>query len=270
MPSMCRQTKYFVVSSLVDSADLILLPRQCSSSPTWCHTAARKWPPNKRWRVCAPTCAGWSPTRGSPSCSFCPAAAVSKMAGPLSMVGRRSQAQPPSLHFLLTMPPGELATFRRSTRCSRSSACPCVGPRRSTARSYDRRRQGAHGEPSDRRLRPRRGPAFRSRRPEAAVADWHRRKTEIYTEMVAAGRLPGRPGVARITAEALDAGWDLGVASTSSEASVRAVLEHVVGADRAARFALVLAGDVVAEASRLPTSTSSRWSGSARPVSRRS
>jgi HAD superfamily hydrolase (TIGR01509 family) len=76
------------------------------------------------------------------------------------------------------------------------------------------------------------------------VADWHRRKTEIYTELVAAGRLPGRPGVARIVAAALDAGWALAVASTSSEASVRAVLEHVVGLGQAARFE-VLAGDVV-------------------------
>ena len=79
----------------------------------------------------------------------------------------------------------------------------------------------------------------------AMLAEWHRRKTEIYTEMVAAGRLPARPGVARIIAAALDAGWALAVASTSSEASVRAVLEHVAGADQAARFALVLAGDVV-------------------------
>jgi len=78
-----------------------------------------------------------------------------------------------------------------------------------------------------------------------AVAAWHRRKTEIYTEMVEAGKLPGRPGVARIVAEALDDGWALAVASTSSEASVRAVLEHVVGPDQAGRFALVLAGDVV-------------------------
>lgn len=77
------------------------------------------------------------------------------------------------------------------------------------------------------------------------VAEWHRRKTQIYTEMVADGRLPGRPGVARIVAAALDAGWVLVVASTSSEASVRAVLEHVVGADQAVRFALILAGDVV-------------------------
>ncbi|MGZ8650851.1 MAG: HAD-IA family hydrolase [Actinomycetota bacterium] len=79
----------------------------------------------------------------------------------------------------------------------------------------------------------------------AMLAEWHRRKTEIYTEMVAAGRLPGRPGVARMVAAALDAGWALSVASTSSEASVRAVLEHVVGAEQAARFALILAGDVV-------------------------
>ena len=78
-----------------------------------------------------------------------------------------------------------------------------------------------------------------------AVAAWHRRKTEIYTEMVEAGKLPGRPGVARIVAEALEDGWALAVASTSSEASVRAVLEHVVGPPQAARFALVLAGDVV-------------------------
>lgn len=76
------------------------------------------------------------------------------------------------------------------------------------------------------------------------LATWHKRKTAIYTEMVAAGRLPARPGVARVIAAALDAGWSLAVASTSSEPSVRAVLEHVAGVDRAARFE-VLAGDVV-------------------------
>jgi HAD superfamily hydrolase (TIGR01509 family) len=77
------------------------------------------------------------------------------------------------------------------------------------------------------------------------LAGWHRRKTEIYKEMVRAGRLPGRPGIARIVDEARQAGWTLAVASTSAEESVRAVLEHVVGADAAASFA-VFAGDVVA------------------------
>ena len=63
--------------------------------------------------------------------------------------------------------------------------------------------------------------------------------------MVAAGDLPARPGVARVIGEALDAGWTLAVASTSAEASVRAVLEHVAGSERASRFDAVLAGDVV-------------------------
>jgi HAD superfamily hydrolase (TIGR01509 family) len=77
-----------------------------------------------------------------------------------------------------------------------------------------------------------------------AVADWHRRKTELYTAMVAAGRLPGRPGVTRLVEEAHAAGWALAVASTSAEPSVRAVLDHVVGADQARSFTM-LAGDIV-------------------------
>ncbi|MGH2893107.1 MAG: HAD-IA family hydrolase [Solirubrobacteraceae bacterium] len=76
------------------------------------------------------------------------------------------------------------------------------------------------------------------------LADWHKRKTARYKEMVRAGRLPGRPGIARIVGEAIAAGWKLAVASTSAEDSVRAVLEHAVGADHASRFA-VFAGDIV-------------------------
>jgi HAD superfamily hydrolase (TIGR01509 family) len=76
------------------------------------------------------------------------------------------------------------------------------------------------------------------------LADWHRRKTAKYQEIVRAGRLPARSGIARIVDEALAAGWRLAVASTSAEASVRAVLEHAVGEANAARFD-VFAGDVV-------------------------
>jgi HAD superfamily hydrolase (TIGR01509 family) len=76
------------------------------------------------------------------------------------------------------------------------------------------------------------------------LADWHKRKTARYKAMVRAGRLPGRPGIARIVGAAIAAGWTLAVASTSAEESVRAVLEHAVGADHAARFS-VFAGDIV-------------------------
>jgi HAD superfamily hydrolase (TIGR01509 family) len=86
----------------------------------------------------------------------------------------------------------------------------------------------------------------------AELARWHLRKTAIYTDMVADGKLPARPGITRIIEAAQDAGWTLAVCSTSAEASVRAILEHVAGHDRAARFDLVLAGDVVAHKKPAP------------------
>jgi HAD superfamily hydrolase (TIGR01509 family) len=76
------------------------------------------------------------------------------------------------------------------------------------------------------------------------LQQWHKRKTAIYTERVAAGVMPGRPGIRRITEEAAAAGWTLAVASTSADESVRAVLTHAVGPDLAERFR-VFAGDIV-------------------------
>lgn len=79
---------------------------------------------------------------------------------------------------------------------------------------------------------------------DAEVARWHERKSEVYGELVRGGKIPPRPGIARIVAEARDAGWALAVASTSAESSVRAVLEHAVGDELAGEF-VVFAGDVV-------------------------
>jgi HAD superfamily hydrolase (TIGR01509 family) len=76
------------------------------------------------------------------------------------------------------------------------------------------------------------------------LATWHKRKTAIYKQMNLDGDLPARPGIARVVREAVAAGWQLAVASTSAEESVRAVLESVVGKDMAAHFE-VLAGDIV-------------------------
>jgi len=85
----------------------------------------------------------------------------------------------------------------------------------------------------------------------AEVARWHAHKTAIYTDMVASGAIAARPGIARVIGEALDASWVLAVASTSAEPSVRAILDHVAGAD-AARFSAVLAGDIVAHKKPAP------------------
>jgi HAD superfamily hydrolase (TIGR01509 family) len=77
------------------------------------------------------------------------------------------------------------------------------------------------------------------------VAGWHKRKSEIYQELIASGAIPGRPGVKRLAEEALAKGWTLVVCSTSAMDSVQAVLDHVVGEDTAGKFAGVLAGDIV-------------------------
>ncbi len=76
------------------------------------------------------------------------------------------------------------------------------------------------------------------------LAQWHKRKTAIYKQMNLDGALPGRPGVARVVREAVGEHWQLAVASTSAEESVRAVLDSVVGKELAAHFE-VLAGDIV-------------------------
>lgn len=78
----------------------------------------------------------------------------------------------------------------------------------------------------------------------AAIAAWHRAKTEIFADLVLAGRIPARPGIARIVAAAVRDGWTVAVASTSAEVSVRAVLAHAVG-EALAKEIPVFAGDVV-------------------------
>jgi len=84
-----------------------------------------------------------------------------------------------------------------------------------------------------------------------AIAAWHRRKTAIYAELVAAGAVPPRPGIARIVAEALAAGWPVAVASTSAEPSVRVTLDRAVGTENA-REVRVLAGDIVSRKKPAP------------------
>lgn len=86
-------------------------------------------------------------------------------------------------------------------------------------------------------------PAGECERKKLLVA-WHKDKTQRYKDMVRSGALPGRPGVARMVTQAVSEGWKVAVASTSAEESVRAVLEHVVGA-QLAQFFRIFAGDIV-------------------------
>ena len=83
------------------------------------------------------------------------------------------------------------------------------------------------------------------------IRQLHARKTQLFTERVHAGLLPGRPGIARLVAEVRQDGWTVAVASTSAEASVRAVLDHAVGAELA-EACHVFAGDIVAKKKPAP------------------
>lgn len=73
----------------------------------------------------------------------------------------------------------------------------------------------------------------------------HRRKTEIYGDIVAAGGIPLRPGIARLLAEARARGLRLAIATTTSPENVDALLRVALGADAAQLFDVVGAGDIV-------------------------
>ena len=76
------------------------------------------------------------------------------------------------------------------------------------------------------------------------IPDLHKRKTAIFTDLIAKGSLPLRPGVSRIVDEAHAAGIRLGVCTTSDPKAIDGVLD-LFGAKRKAWFEIVLAGDVV-------------------------
>ncbi len=81
---------------------------------------------------------------------------------------------------------------------------------------------------------------------ETLIPELHKRKTAIFTALIAGGSLPLRPGITRIVDEAHVAGIRLGVCTTSDPKSIDGVLD-LMGKQRKAYFEIVLAGDVVAK-----------------------
>jgi HAD superfamily hydrolase (TIGR01509 family) len=81
---------------------------------------------------------------------------------------------------------------------------------------------------------------------ETLIPELHKRKTAIFTALIAGGSLPLRPGITRIVDEAHAAGIRLGVCTTSDPKSIDGVLD-LMGKQRKAYFEIVLAGDVVAK-----------------------
>lgn len=77
------------------------------------------------------------------------------------------------------------------------------------------------------------------------IAGLHKAKTRHYTELLAEGGLPMRPGVARLLKEAREAGLRLAIATTTTLDNVTALLEHSLALDAASWFEVIGAGDIV-------------------------
>ena len=84
------------------------------------------------------------------------------------------------------------------------------------------------------------------------LAGLHRRKTEIYTGMVAAGEIALRPGMADFLARARERGLTLAIATTTTPANVEALLLATLGADWRGVFPVVAAGDMVSRKKPAP------------------
>ena len=77
------------------------------------------------------------------------------------------------------------------------------------------------------------------------IAELHAAKTRHYLEMLRAGAIPLRRGVARLLGEARDAGLTLAIATTTTPANVIYLLESTLGRESVEWFAVIAAGDVV-------------------------
>ena len=77
------------------------------------------------------------------------------------------------------------------------------------------------------------------------IAGLHKAKTRHYTELLATGAIPLRPGVKRLLEEASEAGLRLAIATTTTPENVDALLQHTLGANWQQVFELIAAGDIV-------------------------
>jgi HAD superfamily hydrolase (TIGR01509 family) len=77
------------------------------------------------------------------------------------------------------------------------------------------------------------------------VASLHKAKTRHYTEMLASGAIPVRPGIRRILDEARAAGLRLAVVTTTTPENVTGLLQHSLDENAESWFEVIAAGDIV-------------------------
>jgi len=80
---------------------------------------------------------------------------------------------------------------------------------------------------------------------EEFVKDLHASKTRFYTQLMAEGKIPLRPGVEKLINEARDAKMRMAVVTTTTPQNVTALLENTLGPDSESWFEVIAAGDIV-------------------------
>jgi HAD superfamily hydrolase (TIGR01509 family) len=81
--------------------------------------------------------------------------------------------------------------------------------------------------------------------PEARIRELHLAKNAGYAQGIASGNVRLRPGVLRLMREIQSAGLRLGIATTTSQVNLDALLRPLLGPAWAAQYACVVAGDQV-------------------------
>ncbi len=81
--------------------------------------------------------------------------------------------------------------------------------------------------------------------PRAWARSVHRLKSRYFRSMLRHGKIPLRPGVARLLREARKAGLRIAIVTSASRATLDPVLEHSLGTDLVREIELVICGDEV-------------------------
>ena len=98
----------------------------------------------------------------------------------------------------------------------------------------ERMRHHLHTKGFDREVKP--------EEEDELIKALHKRKTEIFIELIKESALPLRPGIKRIMKEAMNRGLKVGICTTSNEKAAHAVAYEIL---KDIKFEFVLAGDVV-------------------------
>jgi HAD superfamily hydrolase (TIGR01509 family) len=88
--------------------------------------------------------------------------------------------------------------------------------------------------------------------PEGWTQAVHELKSRYFRRLVRGGRVPLRPGVVRLMAEARAAGLRLAIVTSASRATLKAILRHSLGAQLVESFDVLVCGEDVAHKKPAP------------------